>query len=278
MAASSSYDYGTLRFLVDVERDIDIPAGVLLWNAETGELYHRIPNPTDRIPHLHVPVVAQYLETTIRNIRALAESGRLPYSDRSQVKPLTAEWWEYLGRTMRHSVRLHRGGTVHCIDASQSIEQLYETLVKPIVASQQRIERISSELKEALAGLEEHFEYNRALPAFNDYPLRVSRHFRGPFGIVVVEAVNLAVQSAEDDALELVGRLRMLREGAAQNYVYLVGYLASPGGLNGETPLRDFIARDVRCEVFDLHEQRDQFRRSARTLLDQVGADPVLSV
>ena len=50
----------------------------------------------------------------------------------------------------------------------------------------------------------------------------------------------------------------------------LVGYLASPEGLNGESVLVEWISRQTEAKVFDLVKERADFRQTAERMLASV--------
>jgi hypothetical protein len=52
----------------------------------------------------------------------------------------------------------------------------------------------------------------------------------------------------------------------------IIGYVTSPGGLNGETDMRDWMAEKVTQSVFDLNRQTDELRAAARNAIYSSGA------
>ncbi len=88
-------------------------------------------------------------------------------------------------------------------------------------------------------------------------------------GAVIIEGVNLASTSARRDADALVSRLLRIREGGAVNV--LIGYVASPGGLNGETDMRDWIEAKVTQNVFDVISESERFQAAAVREFESLG-------
>jgi hypothetical protein len=81
---------------------------------------------------------------------------------------------------------------------------------------------------------------------------------------VVVEAVNLTATTAERDVDALASRLLRIREGNEQRDVrFVLGYVASPGGLNGEAVLKEWIEHKVGTPMFNLDREEDSFRDAA---------------
>jgi hypothetical protein len=96
------------------------------------------------------------------------------------------------------------------------------------------------------------------------------RVFSGTSGDVIVDAANLSTADAPRQADELVGKLHRARvngRGLAPKDRALwaiVGYVSSPGGLNGETYLKNWIEQAGEAKAFDLIREQDQLREAAR--------------
>ena len=81
---------------------------------------------------------------------------------------------------------------------------------------------------------------------------------------MILEAVNLATATARHDADALVSRLLRIRAASTGSPVtFMVGYIASPGGLNGEAHMCDWIRQQVTQEVYDLQRDADSLRKRA---------------
>jgi hypothetical protein len=85
-----SYSCATLRYLVDSDRDVTVPVGVILWNTETSWWDMRFPTEGERVPQ--VPAQSStYLRLVKSQLTNWIESNRLPYSEPKEK--LSAEWW-----------------------------------------------------------------------------------------------------------------------------------------------------------------------------------------
>lgn len=75
-----------------------------------------------------------------------------------------------------------------------------------------------------------------------------------------------------DDADALASRLLRIREGMIDSHLsVVVGYMASPGGLNGEADMRDWILEKVTPDVYDLSSESEQFKQAAEAGLQAAG-------
>ena len=79
----------------------------------------------------------------------------------------------------------------------------------------------------------------------------------------MIEGVNLATSQAEIQADATVSRLLRLRSGLDGHCGILVGYLASPEGINGESVLLKWLEEQTGALTFDLMKQRADFHTEA---------------
>ena len=91
----------------------------------------------------------------------------------------------------------------------------------------------------------------------------------------MVDGVNLAAATARKEADAFVSRLMRIRAAYENRQVHIVlGYAASPGDLNGEAHMRDWIRRQLTDRVFDIVAQNAEFRKAAADAWSELGADP----
>jgi hypothetical protein len=109
------------------------------------------------------------------------------------------------------------------------------------------------------------------IQVFHRMKEQVRRVATGGSGIVIVEAVNLAGPWARRDADALVSRILRVRAGPERGVRFVVGYLSSPGRLNGEDHLRAWIRRKATRDVYDINAERDTFRDRTRQLVREIG-------
>jgi hypothetical protein len=151
-------------------------------------------------------------------------------------------------------------------------ESLFEAVVQPVLPPEQKRRRIDGVVASALGRTSRLLPKGTEFAAFGGVQEPVLRGAIGSYGAVVVEGVNLAGANARKDADALVSRL--LRIKAVSSAIVLrvvVGYIASPGGLNGETDMRDWIRERVTTDVFDLASEETLFQSAAQAGLDGTG-------
>jgi hypothetical protein len=133
----STYNWTTLRYLVDARREITVPMGVILWSEEQQRLWFRLPQEGEPIPTVcgcnSVPdaQARTYLELTRAELEGWHQLGELPYQTEPHP-PLSEGWWEQVRRHLQWRVRL---GSIHWLvsrDPEASLEQLYQAFVKPL--------------------------------------------------------------------------------------------------------------------------------------------------
>ena len=155
-----------------------------------------------------------------------------------------------------HRVRLSEPRPIDCRDPEEELEPLYESVVAPHRPAREQRTRIDGEIRKCLNSLAEKFEVRQTLPGFGGRCVTVLRAYQGVRGWVVIEGVNLATSQAEIQADATVSRLLRLRSGLDGHCGILVGYLASPEGINGESVLLKWLEEQTGALTFDLMKQR----------------------
>jgi len=157
-------------------------------------------------------------------------------------------------------------------DPDEEVESLFEALVQPLVPPQRSRKRIDGAITNALGAIAGWLPRGATMPAFGGTHEPVLRGVSGVAGTVVVEGVNLAASSARRDADALVSKLLRIIETPSRSPVHIVvGYVTSPGGLNGETDMRDWIRAKITPNTFDVIAQGEEFKSAAQAQLAQVG-------
>jgi hypothetical protein len=269
--ACSAYSCATLRFLVDGKRDVSLPVAVVIWSMELNRLWFRQPEPGERIDGVSVATVLPYLKMVKSQIEGWHRDGALPYAKTSLV-PLSPDWWEGVRALMQWSVRLGPGQPIDCVRPEEEIEALYEALVKPKTSDTQRKLRVDGVVTRALGPLSGKFEARRKAPGFHSRPVPVLRLASDDQHAVIVEAVNLAATDAEKEADALTSRLRRIKASDTRlAFRFVLGYLSSPNGLNGERSLKEWIEKEVESRIYDLTTEEDSFREAASRALADIG-------
>jgi hypothetical protein len=268
--------FSVLRLLVDPLRGTSIPVGAVAWDTQKDWYTVRMLAPTERLEGITADR-RLLLKTAVRQLKKWAERRVAPYSG-FEASPSTSEFWDAVRRDLTTGVCLDPPRAMDTLESPDDVDLLFEAVVQPIQNTRVERTRMEGVLKRALGRqLERSTEARLELRAYHAAYERVMRGARGESGIVVLEAVNLAGRHARRDADALVSRLQRIKEGVGVDMETIVGYTASPGGLNGEGHMKDWIQEQVTPHVFDLSKQVQQFRRVAAKALSTVSAQQGLT-
>ncbi len=260
----STYSCATLRYLTDAERGVTVPVGVILWNNDGSWHQIRLPEPEEHIPGVSLVKACSYLELAKAQVEGWIEQGELPYSQ-TPLQPLSQAWWQHVEKLLRFTVRIDGIRIIDCQDPEDEIETLFEAIVQPHVSRQDKVKRIDTAVSRALGSVSSYFHRGR-VAGYGGRDVKVLRCAQSRQRLVVVEAVNLASRDAEADADALYGRLSRIQEGQPEREIHFVlGYLASAHGLNGEKALKSFIESKVETPMYDLDRQKAEFEEAAYT-------------
>jgi hypothetical protein len=127
---NSAYSCATLRFLVDAEREITVPVGVILWSAEEGRIWFRLPREGERIKDVPLAAACSTLDLVRSQIEGWHRLEQLPYA-KDTLQPLSAAWWNQVRRLLQWSVRLGPTSVLDVEDPQEELEALYRRVVKP---------------------------------------------------------------------------------------------------------------------------------------------------
>jgi hypothetical protein len=190
---------------------------------------------------------------------------------RQDLTPQADEWWLTASKLLVHSVRLSEPQAIDVSeDPDTNLEMLFESIVGPHRQRQEQHERIDRALARCL-GDELASVFERAdLDGFGGREVRVTKAYKGRRGWVVLEGVNLAGQDAEREMDATTCRLQRLRRGKQAGEIEIIlGYIASPHGLNGERSLVEFAREMTGANVFDVRNDGVGLRDAARRSLDR---------
>lgn len=261
-----SRGFAVLRLVLDPRGINTIPAGVVAWDESRNWYQIRAVAEGERVRFLprHLVVL---LETAIAKMRRWAESGQVP-GNRSEISPASGAFWEAVRTRLVSGVRLDQARALEpSPNLDLGIEALFDAIVQPTRQASAQRHRIEGVVREALGPLAPKFRGRHEVRAFHGATESVLRLAKGEGGTVIVEGVNLAVSSARRDADALVSKLLRVMAGGIGPTKFIVGYLASPGGLNGEGHMRDWIREQVTPDVYDLNAEQVQFRERTQHLL-----------
>jgi hypothetical protein len=174
-------------------------------------------------------------------------------------------------------VQLSEPRPIDCRDPEDEIDLLYESVVAPHRHAKESKARIEGQIRKCLGQLAEEFRGRQRLPGFGGRAVHVQRVYRGQKRDVIVEGVNLAGAQPDQHVDALVSKLMRLIEGPEKKCTFLVGYLASPHGLNGEAPLVEWLERKTAAKTFNLKTQREDFHEAARQSVRSAGRQLIMS-
>jgi hypothetical protein len=267
-AGRSSFNYAVFTFGVDDAGAVNIPIGVALWSSERRSVAVRLVQPNEHLMRFHVQEHYPFVDVVREKIAQWMQKGRLPYAEQA-CEPHDTAWWSHARQLLIHRIRLSEPRPVDCADPEQELEPLYEAIVSPYRGAKESRARVDGEIRKCLDGLANKFRSRQELAGYGGRRVRVMQSFDGPTGTVVIEGVNLASPQAEIQSDAVVSRLLRLRAGTKKRLEVLVGYLASPEGLNGEKVLVDWIEHETQAKTFDLVKQRQQLQHAAGDLVAQ---------
>ena len=268
----SEIDYGfsTIRLLTGPPTEPTKPVGVVAWDASREWFDIRLLDPGEagrKIPHRRL-ALARLAERDLRN---WAKAGRVPYAETSH-EPWQGGFWLAVHELLSTGVRFDRPSAMQRMeDPDEEFPLLFEAVAQPHTAAASS--RIGGYISRALGkALDRKLIKRTRLIAFQQHQEAVNRGAIGPQGVVVVEGVNLASVTGRRDADALVSRLERIMAGPTEAPYVVVGYLSSPGGLNGEADMKSWIeARVAPGTTFNLLHERSAFRNATRSALTSVG-------
>jgi hypothetical protein len=270
--------YTVFRYVVDAGTDHTEPVGVGVSVPDQGCVFLRFIQPGERRVGLpgkgHLP----YVDMTRREIESWVQTGRTPYGPPG-VGTGSAEWWYLVRDLLGFRVRASEPRVVDCRAPEEDVESLFDAVVGADAPLAMHQERIEGQLSRALGPLDRSLSKRERVRGYADREVRVMRAAPTAKGLLLIDAVNLSsAKSAEHDADALASKLCRVREGEGGGIAeIIVAYRASPGGLNGEAAMRDWMQEHTGARMYDMVAQRDGLRehvgRSLQSLLDQTVMD-----
>jgi hypothetical protein len=196
----------------------------------------------------------------------MADEG-LPYATQ-ELRPYEDAWWLHAAELLRFRVRLSEPRAVQCRNPEAEFESLFEAVVRPRRSLGQRRVRINAALSKALGpDLRRKFSTGGKVSGFGARDVPVLLLYRTDARMVIAEGVNLAASTGEQDADALASRIQRIKEGPHNGLRFLLGYLASPGRLNGEAVLKEWLERKSETRVYDLVAEAEEYRRATEQQL-----------
>lgn len=261
-----SFKYAVFTLITDDAGAIAVPVGVALWSTQLSWYQFEVVSENDRLLHLNHNEHLLFIRHVEDQLKHWAASGNLPYAPQP-MKPSQDEWWQHVHEILIHRVRLSEPRAIDCTDPSEEFGPLFESIVGPFRARRESRTRLAGQIQNCLGGLARCFQARQPLSGYGGRDVRVLRAHKGRFGFVVIEGVNLAAGQAETLSDALVSKLLRVKTANPSNCEFVVAYVTSPDGLNGEAVLVDWIKEKTGAQVFDLQRERDKLRQAATRLV-----------
>jgi hypothetical protein len=277
---ASSYSYAVFKYVKDAQRDLTVPIGVALWGSDRQLAYMRFIKKNEKIAHISKADDLPYIDLVARNLKEWLDKKELPYQQ-FELSPNSDAWWKHVRDLLVHRVRVSEPLPVDCKNPETELEPLFTSLVKPD-ALEDATERIDSVLRNALGDQLASKFHRGHVSGYAGKPVNAMRVFSGKSGDVILDAINLSGKDAAESADEMVGKLQRSRLNGngllpkSRPVLAIVGYISSPGGLNGETYLKTWIEEGGKAKVFDLLREQPQFRDATQIALSEASLQPLL--
>ena len=257
------HGYSIIRVSLDDHHDRTVAVGVVAW--DTTEAWHGWRWLAHGESVRGVDATARTLMRITRDqIRRWAKARKVPYEPGS-IRPESARFWKAASEILTTGVRLDPPKAMDPMaEPEAEIEALFEAVVRPRQSRRHQAQRIDSALKGALGGLAGRIPANASMSAFGGATERIRRGLETDQGVLLLDGVNLAASTARKEADALVSRLMRIQAAYTGRRVRtIVGYASSPGGLNGEAHMRDWIGEKVADQVFDVTAEKAELRQAA---------------
>lgn len=267
------HGYSVVRIAVDEERDETTPVGVVAWDSDRLWYNWRLLAPDENVAGVHA-WNRKFLEIVREQLGRWAHTRQVPYAA-SPVEPTSDRFWDAASKVLTTAVKLGRPRAMDPMkEPDEEIEALFEAIVQPKQPLKRQSGRIDGQISRALGSAANDLPKRVCVAAYGGAREQVRRGAVTDRGVLLVDGVNLAARKARDAADALVSRFRRIREAQERQTHIVVGYTSSPGGLNGETHMRDWIRRELTEQVFDLTTEEKKFREATLAAWREVEDDP----
>ena len=268
------HGYSIIRATLDDRRDDTVPVGVVAWQSTKPWWGCRWLASDEKVRGVDAST-RKLMRITEEQLRRWADSRKVPYEP-GPVEPSSDGFWRAVSEVLSTAVRLDLPRAMDpMMQPDDDIEALFEAVVQPVQPQQKRRERIDGAITRALGQLVERIPRKAQVSAFRGATEKVRRGVVTDRGILLVDGVNLAASNARRDADAFVSRfMRILAAHQGHRVSIVVGYSSSPGGLNGEAHMRDWISHRLPAKVFDLSTQATEFQDAAADACRQLDEEP----
>lgn len=272
------HGYSVIRVSLDDHRDHTVPVGVVAWQTTNPWYGWRWLEHDEKVRGVD-PATRRLMRITKDQIRRWANARKVPYEP-DPVEPTSDRFWKAVSEILSTSVRLDLPKAMDPMDEPDAgIEALFEAVVQPAQTRQRRTERIDSAIKRALGEWADHIPARPSVSAFGGATEQIQRGLETERGVLLVEGVNLAAPKARKEADALVSRfLRIQAAYPRRGVSMIVGYSSSPGGLNGEAHMCEWIREKVTGDVYDVNGQPAELQRAAAEAWMRIKGEPQMGL
>lgn len=273
ISSELSNGYAVIRMVTDALRGTSIPVGAVAWNSAREWHQLRLLSGRERLDGV-TPERSLLLLVLKEQLSRWTKEQRVPRFS-GTLTPWSSEFWRAAGEVLSTGIRVDAPRPMEEIVGDDDFDLLFEAIVRPRRRASSRRSRIEGRLRNVLGPVLTRKTISRLeVPAYHSAQEKVLRGAVGDRGIVLFEGVNLAGRDARRDADALVSKMLRIFEGAQTRPTVrtIIGYMASPGGLNGESHMRDWIAERVTSQVYDLVREQELFRQAASRAIEEAGA------
>lgn len=255
--------YSVIRVSLDDHRDHTVPVGVVAWQTSNRWYGWRWLEQDEKVRGVD-STIRTLMRIARDQIRRWANARKVPYEP-EPTEPTTDRFWRAVSEIFTTGIRLDLPKAMDPMDEPDAeIEALFEAVVQPRQTRKRRAERIDSAIKRALGEWADRIPPRQSVSAFGGAREQIQRGLETDRGVLLVEGVNLAAPKARKEADALVSRfMRIQAAYPGRSVRMIVGYSSSPGGLNGEAHMCQWIREKVTEEVFDVVAQNAEFQEAA---------------
>lgn len=271
-----SFKYAVFTLVTDEAGAVTVPVGVALWSTQAPWLRFEMIDQHDRLQHVNHNEHLLFIRHVEEQVQHWADSGAIPYAT-EPMKPHEDQWWQHVHELLIHRVRLSEPRAIDCTDPNEEFGPLFESIVGPFRTRRESRTRLAGQIQDCLGKVAGCFKARQPLSGYGGRDVKVLRAHKGQFGFVVIEGVNLAAGQAEALSDALVSKLLRVKAANPSGCEFVVAYVASPHGLNGESVLVDWIKEKTGARVFDLQREREKLRLTATNLVWKADGQGALS-
>lgn len=262
--------YSIIRAVLDARRGETRPVGVAVWDTPRQWYAIRVLQAEERVGGISPSrqIQASLVDTQVSK---WASEGRVPYAGAGH-QPWRTDFWEAVRRAMTSGTQFDEPRPMEPLRVpDDEVESLFEAIVQPAIKPERRIQRIDGAVTRALGSLAKRVPRNAVVAAYHGATETVLRGLSGRSGLLVVEGVNLAGSGAKDDADALASRMMRIEAAHTSGTLdVVVGYTCSPGGLNGEAYMMEWLRERITPHVYDLASEEERIRESVSTAVGRL--------